>query len=155
MLRPRSPRKCHYPLFAYPLFKRALEKARKGPKKKPPQNSPRTLFGKSPLGFLQKPSLDELFMMRCRRIATQEADPTESWAARCFTHLLPLHEGYGEEANFFVWNAPPVAQFAVRVRGTHLRGCTILFEIITCMKVIFSNYLGDSSYSFQGSFRIN
>ena len=24
VLRPRSPRKCHYPLFAYPLFKRAL-----------------------------------------------------------------------------------------------------------------------------------
>ena len=24
VLRSRSPRKCHYPLFAYPLFKRAL-----------------------------------------------------------------------------------------------------------------------------------
>ena len=29
MLRPRSPRKCHYPLFAYPLFKRALKSDRR------------------------------------------------------------------------------------------------------------------------------
>ena len=35
------------------------KKARKNPPKNPPQNSPGTLFGKIPLGFLQKPSLDE------------------------------------------------------------------------------------------------
>ena len=34
------------------------KKARKTPPKNPPQNSPRTLFGKIPLGFLQKPFLD-------------------------------------------------------------------------------------------------
>ena len=28
---------------------------------------------------------------------------------------------------------------------------TILFKIITRMKLLFSNYLGDYSYSFQGS----
>ena len=38
------------------LFPR--KKARKVPPKNPPQNSPRTLFGKIPLGFLQKPFLD-------------------------------------------------------------------------------------------------
>ena len=32
--------------------------ARKNPPKNPPQNSPGTLFGKIPLGFLQKPFLD-------------------------------------------------------------------------------------------------
>ena len=31
------------------------------------------------------------------------------------------------------------------------RVATILFKIITCMKLLFSNYLGDYSYSFQGS----
>ena len=31
----------------------------KNPPKNPPQNSPRTLFGKIPLGFLQKPFLDK------------------------------------------------------------------------------------------------
>ena len=34
------------------------KKARKNPPKNPPQNSPGTLFGKIPLGFLQKPFLD-------------------------------------------------------------------------------------------------
>ena len=34
------------------------KKARKNPPKHPPQNSPGTLFGKIPLGFLQKPFLD-------------------------------------------------------------------------------------------------
>ena len=29
-------------------------------------------------------------------------------------------------------------------------GITILFKIITRMKLLFSNYLGDYSYSFQG-----
>ena len=34
------------------------KKARKNPPKNPPQNSPGTLFGKIPLGFLQKPFLE-------------------------------------------------------------------------------------------------
>ena len=34
------------------------KKARKNPPKNPPQNLPRTLFGKMPLGFLQKPFLE-------------------------------------------------------------------------------------------------
>ena len=35
------------------------KKARKNPPKNPPQNSPGTLFGKIPLGFLQRPFLDK------------------------------------------------------------------------------------------------
>ena len=35
------------------------KKARKNPPKNPPQNSPGTSFGKIPLGFLQKPSLEK------------------------------------------------------------------------------------------------
>ena len=31
---------------------------------------------------------------------------------------------------------------------------TILFKIIARMKLFFSNYLGDYSYSFQGSFEL-
>ena len=36
---------------------------------------------------------------------------------------------------------------------THINylGITILFKIITRIKLLFSNYLGDYSYSFQGS----
>ena len=40
------------------------KKARKNPPKNPPQNSPRTLFGKIPIGFLQKPFLDGLWYRR-------------------------------------------------------------------------------------------
>ena len=43
------------------------KKARKNPPKNPPQNSPGTLFGKIPLGFLQKPFLDILWV----RISTK------------------------------------------------------------------------------------
>ena len=38
---------------------------------------------------------------------------------------------------------------ALRVPKTH--ASTILFKIITRMKLLFSKYLGDYSYSFQGS----
>ena len=46
------------PVFSFYFFRR--KKTRKNPPKNPPQNSRRTLFGKVPLGFLQKPSLDKL-----------------------------------------------------------------------------------------------
>ena len=39
------------------------KKARKNPPKNLPQNSPGTLFRKIPLGFLQKPSLDNLVLV--------------------------------------------------------------------------------------------
>ena len=35
--------------------------------------------------------------------------------------------------------------------GAAISGPTILFKIITRMKLLFSNYLGGYSYSFQGS----
>jgi len=34
-----------------------------------------------------------------------EADPRDSWAARCFIYVVPLHEGYAEEPSFFIWPA--------------------------------------------------
>ena len=46
------------------------KKARKNPPKNPPQNSPGTLFGKIPLGFLQKPFLDR---------KSQERAPKFGW----------------------------------------------------------------------------
>ena len=41
---------------------------------------------------------------------------------------------------------PPQSQFSGKKKAH-----TILFKIITRMKLLFSNYLGGYSYSFQGS----
>ena len=47
--------------FFPPIFSK--EKGpKKSTKKNPPQNSPGTLFGKIPLGFLQRPFLEQLFL---------------------------------------------------------------------------------------------
>ena len=45
----------------------------------------------------------------------------------------------------------PVIVSQGAIEGVYLKGPTILFKIITRMKLLFSNCLGRYSYSFQGS----
>ena len=53
---------CRETLVDFFLLFFPRKKARKNPPKNPPQNSPGTLFGKIPLGFLQKPFLDKALL---------------------------------------------------------------------------------------------